>query len=302
MSSVVLTPAQRLRGIARATVGLVRDLGATGPGLFALALVALLLVTVVFAPWLAPHDPAAQNIGEARLVGPSAEHWLGTDHLGRDLFSRAIFGARIALSVAVPAGLLALFAGLVLGLVSGYVGGRTDNVLTVVMDSMQAFPAVILALTLLALLGPSLQNVILVVAITFAPAYARMTRASVFVVREQAHIEAERSLGASDLRIVLVHVLPNVVAPLFILTAINVPLAVTIEAGLSFLGLGVPPPEPSWGVMLDEGFRRVRDTPWPVIVPGIALIITTLGFTLLGEALRDRLDPRLSGAGGGPQA
>jgi peptide/nickel transport system permease protein len=300
VSSVTLSPGQRVRGGVRGASRLVRDIGSSGPGLLALILIAALLVVVVAAPLLAPYDPAAQDIA-ARLQGPSADHWLGTDQLGRDLFSRALFGARIALSVAVPAGLLALSAGLLLGLASGYLGGRTDNVLVVAMDSMQAFPAVILALTLLSLIGPSLQNVIIVVAITFAPAYARMTRASVFVVREEAHIEAERSLGASDLRIVLVHVLPNVVAPLFILTAINVPLAVTIEAGLSFLGLGVPPPEPSWGVMLDDGFRRVRETPWPVIVPGIALIITTLGFTLLGEALRDRLDPRLSGAGGGPQ-
>lgn len=298
MSTTMVTPGQRLREAAAGTMRIIRDIGQTGNGLLALVLVALLGVVVVAAPLIAPYEPATQDIA-VRLHGPTADHLLGTDHLGRDLLSRAIFGARIALGIALPAGLLALGIGLLLGLVGGYVGGRTDRVLVVIMDSMQAFPAVILALTLLALLGPSLANVVIVVAITFAPAYARMARASVFVVREEAHIEAERSLGASDARIILVHVLPNVIAPLLILFAINVPLAVTIEAGLSFLGLGVPPPEPSWGVMLRDGFPRVRQTFWPVLVPSLALVFTTLGFTLLGEALRDRLDPRLSGTGAG---
>lgn len=285
------------RRLAAATVSLLRDIAAKPTGLFALVLLGVLAVLVLFAPLVAPYDPAAQDIPE-RLQGPSGDYLLGTDHLGRDLLSRAIFGTRIALGVAIPAGVLALLIGLLLGLLAGYFGGRTDSALVVLMDSMQAFPAVILALALLALLGSSLPNVIIVVAITFAPAYARMARASVFVVREEPYIDAERSLGASDVRIVLSHLLPNIIAPLFILMAINVPVAVTIEAGLSFLGLGVPPPEPSWGVMLSDGFRRVRDSPWPVIVPGVALILTTLSFTLFGEALRDRLDPRLSGAGG----
>jgi peptide/nickel transport system permease protein len=298
MTTTAASPAARLRDGLGAARRLLADLAATGSGLVGLVLVGLLLLTVVAAPLLAPYDPATQDVTN-RLQGPSAEHWLGTDHLGRDLLSRGLHGTRIALGVAVPAGLLALAIGLVLGLLAGYRGGRTDSVLVVLMDSMQAFPAVILALALLALLGPSLRNVIIVVAVTFAPAYARMARASTFVAREEPYIEAERSLGASSTRVLLHHILPNVIAPLFILLAINVPVAVTVEAGLSFLGLGVPPPEPSWGVMLSDGFRRVRDTPWPVLVPGVALMLTTLGFTLLGEALRDRLDPRLSGTGTG---
>lgn len=297
MSQTMTGPVAPVRGAVTGALGLVRDIASKPNGLVGLVVVAGLLVVVVFAPLVAPYDPAAQDIPN-RLATPSAEHPLGTDQLGRDLLSRAIFGARIAMTVAVPAGLLALLIGLVLGLIAGYLGGRTDNVLVVIMDSMQAFPAVILALALLALLGASLTNVIVVVAITFAPAYARMARASVFVVREESYIEAERSLGAGHVRIVLTHVLPNVIAPLFILLAMNVPIAVTIEAGLSFLGLGVPPPEPSWGVLLNDGFPRVRESPWPVVVPGVALMITTLGFTLLGEGLRDRLDPRLAGAGG----
>jgi peptide/nickel transport system permease protein len=297
MSATTTSAPRRLGEGVRGTGRLLADIAAKPSGLFALVLVGLLLLVVVAAPLIAPHDPAAQDIGN-RLQGPSAQYWLGTDQLGRDLLSRGLFGARIALGVALPAGLLGLGIGLLLGLIAGYFGGKTDNVLVVLMDSMQAFPAVILALALLTLLGPSLRNVILVVAITFAPAYARMARASVFVAREETYIEAERALGAGHVRIVALHILPNVIAPLFILLAINVPVAVTVEAGLSFLGLGVPPPEPSWGVMLSDGFRRVRDTPWPVIVPGLALMLTTLGFTLLGEALRDRLDPRLSGAQG----
>jgi peptide/nickel transport system permease protein len=297
MSATTMSAPRRLGEGLRGAGRLLADIAAKPSGLFALVLVGLLLLVVVAAPLIAPHDPAAQDITN-RLQGPSAQYWLGTDQLGRDLLSRGLFGARIALGVAIPAGLLGLGIGLLLGLVAGYFGGKTDNALVVLMDSMQAFPAVILALALLTLLGPSLRNVILVVAITFAPAYARMARASVFVAREETYIEAERALGAGHVRIVALHILPNVIAPLFILLAINVPVAVTVEAGLSFLGLGVPPPEPSWGVMLSDGFRRVRDTPWPVIVPGLALMLTTLGFTLLGEALRDRLDPRLSGAQG----
>lgn len=295
--STVAERQRRATQMGGAALRFLRDLARSWAGLIGLVLVGVLLIAVVFAPLITPHGPADQEVA-ARLQGPSGEYWLGTDHLGRDLYTRAVFGARIAMSVALPAGLLSLVVGLVLGLTAGFWGGRVDSVLTVVMDAMQSFPAVILALALLMLLGPSLPNVIIVVAIAFAPAYARMARASTFVIREQSFIEAEHSLGASKARIVGVHILPNVIPPLFILMAINIPVAVTVEAGLSFLGLGVPPPEPSWGVMLDEGFRRIQDTAWPVVVPAIALMLTTLGFTFLGEALRDRLDPRLSGVQG----
>ena len=241
---------------------------------------------------MAPYDPAAQDIAN-RLQGPSQSHLLGTDHLGRDLLSRIIFGARVELGVAVPAVCAALVLGLLLGVTAGYLGGRVDNVLIVVMDAIQAFPAVVLALTVLALLGPSLRNVLLVIAITFSPQYARVARASVLAVKQNPFIEGARALGASSPRVVTVHVLPNIVAPLFILLAMNIPSAIAVEAGLSFLGVGVQPPTPSWGVILAEGFERVRDAPWPVISTGLALILTTLGFTLLGETLRDVIDPRL---------
>lgn len=288
---------ESVRRGARGSLDVIRGVASSWMGLLSLILVGLVMIAVAFAPFVTPYDPLAQDIA-ARLQGPSGEHWLGTDPLGRDLFTRAVFGARVEMSVAIPAGLIALAIGLLIGAVAGYVGGRTDRVLVVLMDSMQAFPAVVLALALLALAGPSQQNVTLVIAVTFAPAYARMARASVFVVREQPYIEAERSLGAGNLRVLTRHVVPNIIAPLFILMAINIPVAVTISSGLSFLGLGVPPPEPSWGVMLSDGFERVWATPFPLLVPAIALALTTLGFTLLGESLRDYLDPRLAGTRG----
>jgi peptide/nickel transport system permease protein len=252
---------------------------------------------VLFAPLLAPYEYAEQDI-PSMLQGPSGAHWLGTDHLGRDLWSRIVYGARIALGVAVPAVGLALLGGLVLGLVAGYVGGVVDDVTLVLLDSLQAFPAVILALTILALLGPSLVNVIIVIGLAWTPGYARITRAQVLTTKQNPYIEVERSLGASQPRILAFHLLPNIVAPLLILAAMDLPVVITFEAGLSFLGLGVRPPTPSWGVILADGFNFIRQSPWPITWAGLTLIITTLGFTLFGETLRDVLDPALSGTRG----
>lgn len=268
-----------------------RDISRRPPGLLALIIIAGLAVAVTIGPWMVA-DPAAQDIAR-RLEGPSSDYWLGTDHLGRDLLARLVVGSRIALGVAVPAVAIAMVVGVVLGLAAGYLGGRTDNVVIVVTDTLQAFPAVVLALAFLALLGGSLTNVIIVIAIGFAPGYARVVRASVLAIKEDVFVQAERSLGARTGRVIGVHILPNVLAPMLILMAIDLPVAVTIEAGLSFLGVGVPPPTPSWGVILRDGFDRVRDAPWPVIWSGLTLMLTTLGFTLLGESLRDRLDPRV---------
>jgi peptide/nickel transport system permease protein len=187
----------------------------------------------------------------------------------------------------------ALLAGLVLGVIAGYAGGIIDSVMIVIMDTLQAFPAVILALALLALLGPSLRNVIIVIAVAFTPNYARVSRAMVLAAKENQWVEAERSLGANVSRIVTVHILPNIIAPLVILMAMDIPSAIATEAGLSFLGLGVQPPTPSWGVILSEGFENVVLSPWGIISASAALMIATLGFTMLGEALRDVADPKL---------
>jgi peptide/nickel transport system permease protein len=289
----VSVPAPRVR--RRFTdLSTLREVASRPGGLFGLAVVTALVVILFFAPLFAPYDPAMQTIAD-RLEGPSRDHLLGTDELGRDLLSRLLFGTRVALGVAFPAVLAALACGLLLGTLAGYIGGWVDTALVVVMDTLQAFPAVVLALALLAVLGASLRNVILVIAVSFTPGYARVARALVLAMKENAFVEAERSLGASGLRIVARHILPNIVAPLFILLAMDLPGAITVEAGLSFLGLGVQPPTPSWGVILSDGFERVRDTAWPVIGAGSALVLATLGFTMLGETLRDIIDPRVAG-------
>ena len=296
MSVAPPVPAERLPrfGWAGGPLGVVREVASRPAGLFGLVVVVGIVVLAIFAPYIAPYDPAAQDITN-RLQGPSWDHLLGTDQLGRDILSRLIYGARVALSVALPGVAAALVIGLLLGLVAGYVGRYTDNSLIVVMDTLQAFPAVILALTLLALLGASRESVIIVLAVAFAPNYARVTRALVLSTKQNPFIEAERSLGAGHRRIVGIHILPNVIAPLFILLAMDLPSAIAIEAGLSFLGLGVPPPTPSWGVILQDGFDRVRDAPWGIIFASLTLMIVTLGCTFLGESLRDIADPRLAG-------
>jgi peptide/nickel transport system permease protein len=255
------------------------------------------MLMVIFAPVLAPYDYAEQDI-PSMLQGPSRNYPLGTDHVGRDLLSRIIYGSRIALGVAVPAVSIALTGGVVLGLISGYLGGIVDNVALVLMDSLNAFPSVVLALAILALLGPSLINVIVVIGLAWVPGYARIARAQVLSAKQNVYVEAERSLGATNRRILLAHILPNIIAPLLILAAMDLPVVITFEAGLSFLGLGVRPPTPSWGVILSDGFNFIRQSPWPITWAGLTLIITTLGFTLFGETLRDVLDPRLSGTRG----
>jgi len=269
-----------------------RPLGALG---FLIVLGFMLLV--VFAPLLAPYDYDEQDI-PSMLQGPSRAHVLGTDRLGRDLLSRIVYGSRIALGTSVPAVAIALVGGVALGVIAGFVGGIADDTIVVILDSIKAFPAVMLALTILALLGPSLINEILVIGLAWIPNYARVARAQVLSAKQNVYVEAERSLGARDLRIVMAHILPNIIAPLLILAAMDLPVVITFEAGLSFLGLGVRPPTPSWGAILSDGFDFIRQSPWPITWAGLALVITTLGFTLFGETLRDVLDPRLSGTGG----
>jgi peptide/nickel transport system permease protein len=266
-----------------------RPLGALG-----FTIVLGFALVVIFAPVIAPHSSEALDIPN-KLQGPSTTYLMGTDHLGRDILSRLIYGSRIALGSALSAVGTALTLGLLLGLISGYLGGNIDNIILVILNSIQAFPAVILALAILALLGPSLINVILVIGVTWTPGYARVIRAQVMSIKENEYIEAERSLGASRVRVILVHILPNILAPLVILMAMDMPVVITFEAGLSFLGLGVPPPTPSWGSILSEGFNFIRNSPWPITWAGLTLMLTTLGFTLFGETLRDVLDPRFSG-------
>ena len=260
-------------------------------------IVLIFVICVLFAPAIAPYDYARQDIPN-RMHGPSTIYWLGTDHLGRDIFSRLVYGSRIAFGTAIPSVGIALLAGIFLGLIAGYVGGPVDNAIVVFMDMLQAFPSIMLSLAILSLLGPSLVNVIIVIGLTWMPNYARVIRAQTLSIREKDYVEAERSLGATDKGILLSHILPNVIAPALLLAAMDLPWVITFEAGLSFMGMGVRPPTPSWGAILSEGFNHIFESQWPVLWSGLTLALTTLGFTLFGEALRDVLDPRLSGTRG----
>jgi peptide/nickel transport system permease protein len=265
-------------------------------GMTGLVIVVVMLLASLFAPVLAPHDPLEVNVYN-RLVGPSAQHWLGTDQLGRDIFSRVLFGGRIALRVALIAISVAMAAGLLLGMIAALGPQWLDRLLVVSFDTMRSFPTIMFALAIVALTGPSLNTVIGVIIITSIPVYARIVRTQTQALREQEFILAERAMGASTARILRHHVLPNIAAPLFILASMDVPAVIGMEAGLSFLGLGVSPPVASWGSILNDGYSYLRNSPWPIIAGGIPLILVTLGFTFFGESLRDILDPKLRGKG-----
>jgi peptide/nickel transport system permease protein len=261
-------------------------------GLAGLILVMIVVFCGVFGPWITPFDPFKIVVPD-KFQAPSLHHLLGTDNLGRDVFSRVIAGSRIALSVGVSTIAISLALGLVLGLVAGYGPRWLDNFLLLCFDSIYSFPTVVLGLTVVTLLGASVTTLMLVVIVIQTPAYARLTRTATLSIKTSEYIQAVESLGASKPRIILIHLLPNVVGPLLIVASMDIPSVVALEAGLTYLGMGIPPPAPSWGRILQEGFSLIRVAPWIVIAGGIPLIITTLGFTFLGESLRDNLDPKL---------
>jgi len=270
-----------LRGILR------EPLGALG-----LTLVALVVLSAIFAGVLTSYAPSKISPTE-RFTSPSLLHLLGTDHLGRDLFTRVLYGGRIALMIALGATLASLVVGVVLGLIAGYGPRWLDNIMLLVFDAVKSFPTVMLALTLVTLFGPSLYAVVLVVMLVNVPGYARIIRTQTLVLKSAEHVMAARSMGASATRILGIHILPNIIGPILILVSMDVPVVVAIEAGMSFLGLGVRPPTPSWGAILNDGFANIRDSYWIVIAGGLPIVLTTLGFTFLGETLRDLFDPRL---------
>ncbi|MDY0881598.1 ABC transporter permease [Dongia soli] len=245
-----------------------------------------------FGEYLAPYKITMLDMAH-RFASPSAAHWFGTDNLGRDTFSRVLAGTRVALTVSILAIGASVSCGIVLGLLAGYGPRWLDNLLMLLLDSIYSFPYIMLALAAITLFGSSQFIVVLVVAITTMPTYARLIRTSTLSVRNHEYILAARSMNIGHLQIVLRHILPNVIGPVFILVSMDIPVVITVEAALSFLGLGVPPPAPSWGRMLNDGYTLIRQTPWLVIAGGIPLMLTTLGFTLLGEKLRDVLDPKL---------
>ncbi|MDW9358602.1 ABC transporter permease [Sinorhizobium meliloti] len=261
-------------------------------GVLGAALVLLVLASVIVAPLIITHDPIRVMAGP-RLADPSMEFLLGTDHLGRDIFSRVMMGGRIPLLVAFVSLGSSLAAGLVLGLIAGIGPRWLDNLLLVLFDTIRSFPGIIFALAVIGLLGPSLGSVIFVIAITSMPIYARVVRTQTEALRNSEYIAAERSMGAGTTRILAVHMVPNVIGPLLILVSMDVPAVIAVEAGLSFLGLGVRPPTPDWGAILNDGYTYINQTPWLVIAGGTPIVLATLGFTFLGEALRDMFDPKL---------
>jgi peptide/nickel transport system permease protein len=261
-------------------------------GLLGLFLVVIMVGSAIFADIIVPYDPTQIMVGP-RMAPPSWDHLLGTDHLGRDTFSRVVMGGQVAFLVALASLGAALTVGLILGLTAGFGPQWLDNGFLLLFDGVRAFPVIIFGLATVTLLGPSLWTVIFIVAVTSIPIYARIVRTQTQAMKNNEFIVAERAMGAGTPRILGVHVLPNVIGPLLILASMDVPLVITTEAGLSFLGMGVRPPTPSWGTILNDGYNYIRNSPWPVIAGGIPIVITTLGFTFLGEALRDIFDPKL---------
>ena len=267
-------------------------------GMTGLVIVTVILSAAILASFLAPYDPLEVNVYN-RLAGPSWQHWLGTDQLGRDVLSRVLFGGQIALKVALVAISVSMATGLLLGMLAGFGPKWLDRLLVVCFDTLRSFPTIMFALAIVALIGPSLNTVIGVIIVTSIPLYGRIVRTQTLALRNDDFILAERAMGASTARILAHHVMPNIAAPLLILASMDVPAVVGMEAGLSFLGLGVSPPTPSWGSILNDGYSYLRNSPWPIIAGGIPLILVTLGFTFFGESLRDILDPKLRGKGGG---
>ena len=268
-----------------------KPLGAAGG-----ALMLVMVVTAIFADLLQTHDPIATNAAYT-LGSPNVEHWLGTDHLGRDIYSRIVHGARVSLVVGVASTLLGSVLGGIIGLLSGYIGGKTDLITQRILDILQGLPLLVLALVMSAALGPSVQNVVIAISIPIIPRAARVIRSSVLSIREMQYVEAARSLGVQHLRVAFRHILPNTIGPFIVLCTAQLGSAILVEATLSYLGLGVPEPYPSWGRMLSvSAAEYAQKAPHLVLFPGIAISLAVFGSNLLGDALRDTLDPRLRGS------
>jgi peptide/nickel transport system permease protein len=261
-------------------------------GIVGFIIVLLFAFVSIFGPLFAPYSPTSMKMTK-RLAPPSADFWLGTDDFGRDILSRMLHGAGASFQVGLFSVLIALIFGTLLGLLSGYVGGWVDTVIVSIMDILFAFPAVLLAIAIMAMLGPNLNNVILAIGIVNLPVFARLTRGSVISVKNLLYIEAARSTGVPDIVIVFRHVLPNILAPLIVQSSLTIAAAILTEASLSYLGLGNPPPAPSWGNMLSSGYGFIQTDPWPAIFPGFAIMLAVLGFNLIGDGLRDVLDPTI---------
>jgi peptide/nickel transport system permease protein len=291
-SSIRVSASAETRSARRRSDRFARRLLTNRAAAVGLAIVALYMLLAITADWLPLRNPL-QIVGANRMAGPGWSMPFGADSFGRDLLSRVVFGARLSLQVSAVAVAIALVAGTALGLVAGYGGGWIDQVLMRAMDVLFAFPAVLLALGVVAALGPNPTNVIIAIALVYSPIFARVVRGPVLAIKEREYVEAARALGAGAPRIITRHVLPNVASVLIVQTSIALSWAVLTEASLSFLGLSAQPPAPSWGVMLNEGRQNLELAPHLAIFPGLAIMLAVLGFNLLGDGLRDVLDPRL---------
>ena len=256
-------------------------------------IVLLLVVTAIFAPWIAPYDPADQNF-DALLEPPSRRHWFGTDDLGRDIFSRVVYGTRYALLIGVAVVMIEAAIGAFLGFVSGYFGGRVDAYISRLIDIVLAIPTLVLALAIAGALGGGIYNMILAIGISGWTEFARLMRGEVLSIRNSTYIEAARASGLSDWRIILRHVAPNTVAPFIVYTTLYIPAAILWAASLSFLGLGAQPPTPEWGALIADGRAYLSFAWWIAVMPGIAIMVTVMGFNFLGDGLRDALDPKMA--------
>jgi len=260
-------------------------------GLIGGGILCMLLLVALLAPVLAPYDPLAQDLYQ-RLQPPSIDHWFGTDDFGRDILSRIVYGSRISLRIGLIAISLALTGGTLLGLVAGYRGGMVDMLIMRLMDLMLAFPSILLAIAIVAVIGPGIENAILAVSIVLVPQFARLVRSSVLTVREATYVEAARALGATESRLLFYSILPNCTAPLIVQTTLGMGTAILDAAGLSFLGMGAQPPVPEWGAMLSGGRELLLRAPWVMTFPGLAIFTVVLGLNLFGDGLRDALDPK----------
>jgi peptide/nickel transport system permease protein len=281
------------------TQKILRKLLENKSAVFGLIMVLAVVFAAVFAPFISPHDPTLQDV-EKRLLPPIGEegtnpaHLLGTDHLGRDIVSRLIYGARISIVVSVSAVALSAFLGTLIGLLSGFYGGKVDNIFMRIADVQLAFPFILLAIAIIAVLGPNLQNIIIVMGITGWVIYARVVRAEVLSLREKEYILAVKALGGSNRRIIFQHLFPNVIPPVIVIVTLEMARMIIMEAALSFLGLGIQPPTPTWGGMLADGRVYISTSWWLATFPGLVIMLVVLGINLLGNWLRDILDPRLT--------
>jgi peptide/nickel transport system permease protein len=281
-------------GRGRTLSALIRAFNTNKTSWVGLGLFLVVVILAILAPWISPHDPIEQDIF-SKLQGPSATFWFGTDYYGRDILSRLLHGARYSLIIGIAATFFAMVLGSIIGILAGYYGGRFDTITIQVMDILLSFPSLILGLIIVAMLGPSLTNIIIAIALTSVPSFARIARAPTIAVKEREFVEAGRSLGYSDARLMFVHILPNIAAEILVMFSLWTASSIRTEASLAFIGLGLKPPTPTWGGMIREGFENILDSYWLALMPGLAILVVVFALNLLGDGLRDAIDPKLKG-------